>query len=80
MPFEDQAASFDRRAGLPPGVAAEVADAIAAAAEMSSGDVLLEIGVGTGEIGVHLAGLPIRYAGIDSAEAMLRAFLPDRVG
>jgi SAM-dependent methyltransferase len=34
----------------------------------------VELGAGTGEIGAHLARLPIRYLGLDSSPAMLDVF------
>ncbi|HKP96467.1 MAG TPA: class I SAM-dependent methyltransferase [Fibrobacteria bacterium] len=74
MLFEDQAERFDERAGLPAGVAEKAAAAVAALAGLGSADGLLEIGVGTGEIGLHLAALPLRYAGLDLSHAMLRVF------
>ena len=35
---------------------------------------MVELGAGTGEIGVHLARLPVRYIGLDSSPAMLDVF------
>jgi SAM-dependent methyltransferase len=37
-------------------------------------DLVLELGAGTGEIGVHLDRLPIRYLGVDASPAMLDQF------
>ena len=70
--FDAQAGSFDGRAGL----AAEVGRAVARAVgdALSPGEVILEIGAGTGEIGRHLAALPVRYLGVDDARAMLEVF------
>jgi len=39
-----------------------------------SDDLVLELGAGTGEIGAHLARLPVRYVGIDNSAAMLDVF------
>ena len=37
-------------------------------------DLVVELGAGTGEIGAHLARLPLRYVGLDSSPAMLDVF------
>jgi SAM-dependent methyltransferase len=37
-------------------------------------DLVVELGSGTGEIGAHLARLPVRYVGLDSSQAMLDVF------
>jgi len=43
-------------------------------AGLQTDDLVLELGVGTGEIGTHLARLPVRYVGIDNSAPMLQAF------
>ena len=56
--FDGQAQSFDRRAGLPPAAAEAVARAVAelaAAVNPEAGGLLMDLGAGTGEIGVQLA-------------------------
>ncbi len=65
---------YDARVGLPESVGAAVAAEIMACAELQTGDLVLELGAGTGEIGVHLARLPVRYVGLDSSPAMLDVF------
>ncbi len=84
--FDGQARGFDRRAGLPPAAAEAVARAVvelAAAASPEAGGLLLDLGAGTGEIGVQLArfardaapaGARQTYLGIDLSLAMLAAF------
>lgn len=72
--FDDQAGDFDRRAGLPAEVPERIAQAMAEMAGLADGDGLLEIGAGTGEIGVHLARLPGRYLGLDRSFPMLAVF------
>ena len=72
--FDDQAAGFDRRAGLPVEVAAEVARAVAGATSPVAGDVVFELGAGTGEVGRHLATLAGRYVGVDLSAPMLEVF------
>ena len=72
--FDQQAPGYDARVGLPESVGAAVAAEIMVCAELQTDDLVLELGVGTGEIGVHLARLPVRYVGLDSSQAMLDVF------
>jgi SAM-dependent methyltransferase len=76
--FDGQARGFDRRAGLPPAAAEAVARAVAELAVEANpvaGGVVLDLGAGTGEIGVQLAaGERLAYLGIDLSPAMLAAF------
>jgi SAM-dependent methyltransferase len=51
-----------------------VARAIVEQANAGADDLVLELGAGTGEIGVHLARVPVRYVGLDSSPAMLDVF------
>jgi len=51
-----------------------VASEIVACAGLQSDDLMLELGAGTGEIGTHLARLPVRYVGIDNSAPMLQLF------
>ena len=69
-----QASRYDARVGLPESVSAAVARAIVEQANAGADDLVLELGAGTGEIGVHLARLPVRYVGLDSSPAMLDLF------
>jgi ubiquinone/menaquinone biosynthesis C-methylase UbiE len=77
--FNQQAAHYDARVGLPEPVAAAVASEIMACAGMQTNDLVLELGAGTGEIGAHLARLPVRYVGIDNSAEMLQLFR-DKLG
>jgi ubiquinone/menaquinone biosynthesis C-methylase UbiE len=72
--FEEQARSYDARAGLPVTVGTAVATRIVDIAGACADDLIVELGAGTGEIGVHLASLPIRYVGLDASAAMLQVF------
>jgi ubiquinone/menaquinone biosynthesis C-methylase UbiE len=72
--FDAQASHYDARVGLPEPVSAAVARAIVEQANAGPGDLVLELGAGTGEIGVHLARLPVRYVCLDSSPAMLDVF------
>jgi SAM-dependent methyltransferase len=77
--FDQQAPGYDARVGLPEPVAAAVAAEIMACAGLQTEDLVLELGVGTGEIGMHLARLPVRYLGIDNSAEMLQLFR-DKLG
>jgi SAM-dependent methyltransferase len=55
-------------------VGAAVANAIVDWAGVGPGDLVVELGAGTGEIGVDLVRLPIRYVGLDNSPAMLDVF------
>jgi SAM-dependent methyltransferase len=72
--FDEQARSYDERAGIPATAAAAVARGIVDAAGACAGDLVVELGAGTGEIGIHLLGLPVRYVGLDASAAMLEVF------
>jgi SAM-dependent methyltransferase len=72
--FDQQAHRYDARAGLPTSVSAAVAQAIIERAGAGADDLVLELGAGTGEIGVHLARLPVQYVGLDASAAMLDVF------
>lgn len=71
--FDGQALDFDLRAGLPAGIARQVAAALAELAPEGSG-VILDLGAGTGQIGEHLAGGRSHYLGIDVSGPMLAVF------
>lgn len=71
--FDGQAVDFDLRAGLPIGVARQVAAAVAELAPTGSG-VILDLGAGTGQLGEHLAHGRSRYLGIDVSGPMLAVF------
>jgi ubiquinone/menaquinone biosynthesis C-methylase UbiE len=72
--FDPQASHYDARAGLPGSAGAAVAQAIVDGARVGEGDLVVELGAGTGELGTHLVPLPVRYVGIDSSRAMLDVF------
>lgn len=74
--FDEQAEQFEARAGLPEGVPEQVARAVYEYANLRPGDLLVEIGAGTGLIGQWLARQPIRYLGLDSSQPMLDVFAP----
>jgi ubiquinone/menaquinone biosynthesis C-methylase UbiE len=72
--FDDQAQRYDGRAGLPSNAGELVARSILRQASAEPGDLVIELGAGTGEIGLHLARLPIQYVGLDSSTPMLDLF------
>jgi SAM-dependent methyltransferase len=72
--FDQEAGRYDARVGLPATVGAAVAQAIADCAGVRADDLVVELGAGTGQIGVHLARLPLRYLGLDASAAMLDVF------
>ncbi len=76
--FDGQALDFDQRAGLPEGVAPQIAAALAELVPPGSG-VILDVGAGTGQIGEHLvrvrgARRQSRYVGMDVSGPMLAVF------
>lgn len=72
--FDEQALVYDARAGIPARAAHAVATVIVDRAGARADDLVVELGAGTGEIGVHFARLPIRYVGLDASPAMLDVF------
>lgn len=75
--FDEQGAGvFEARAGFPDGVAEQIADAVRARSGIGAGDLIVEIGAGTGLIGQWLARPPTRYLGLDNSQPMLDSFTP----
>jgi len=77
--FDAQAERFDRRAGLPPAVEEAVARRVLALPHrLDTGDLVVDLGAGTGEIGHPLAtaagALGLTYVGLDLSPAMLGRF------
>jgi SAM-dependent methyltransferase len=73
-PFDGQAADFDRRVGLPDAVCSAAADAVVTLAAARPGDLLVEIGAGTGLIGRWFLASPLRYMALDLSRGMLEVF------
>jgi ubiquinone/menaquinone biosynthesis C-methylase UbiE len=71
--FDDQAAMFDQRAGLPDEHCRAIAGAVARIGQLAPGDLILEVGPGTGRVGQWF-GPPTRYVGIDKSAGMLKQF------
>ena len=72
--FDEQAGSFDQRAGLPASASDSIAKELVQLAQIAPGDVVLEVGAGTGQIGLALCELPLCYVGFDASAAMLDVF------
>jgi 16S rRNA A1518/A1519 N6-dimethyltransferase RsmA/KsgA/DIM1 with predicted DNA glycosylase/AP lyase activity len=65
--FDEQAESFDQRAGLPATVPNSIAKELVRLAQIGAGDVVLEVGAGTGQIGLALCQHPLYYVAISRA-------------
>ena len=72
--FDMQATSFQARAGLPARVKSEVADAIIELGRLGAGRGVLDVGAGTGDVGLELVARGIGYIGLDASSAMLEQF------
>lgn len=73
-PFDAQAAEFERRVGLPEEVCREIAAAALGLAGARAGDLVVEIGAGTGMIGRWFPERGARYVGLDLSRGMLEVF------
>ncbi len=73
MRFDRQAEAFDRRAGLTDEACGKIARALIRLGDAAPGDLLVEVGAGTGQIGSRLPEA-VRYLGFDSSAAMLSIF------
>lgn len=73
-PFDGQAPDFDRRMGLPEADCRAIAAAALALAEVDTGDLVVEIGAGTGSIGRWFLDSAARYVGLDLSRGMLEVF------
>lgn len=71
--FDSQAAAFDLRAGLPEAVCREIARNLLEVAAVAPGELVVEIGAGTGQIGQWISA-PSRYVGFDLSCGMLNEF------
>lgn len=76
--FDGQAARFDQRAGLPREACREIANRALEIACAEPGDLVVEIGPGTGQIGQWYDDA-VRYIGVDLSAGMLKEFA-DRMG
>jgi ubiquinone/menaquinone biosynthesis C-methylase UbiE len=74
MWFDREAAKFDDSAGLAPEVGRSIAQAILKLGGCKSDDIILDVGAGTGSVGLHFAALPTHYLGLDRSGPMLEIF------
>lgn len=71
--FDSQAGLFEQRAGLPDDCCRDIASKVIEIGEAKPGDLIVEIGSGTGQIGEWFKS-PVRYAGLDFSAGMLKEF------
>ena len=71
--FDGQAQAFDQRAGLEPAQCREIAAAVLELGDVGAAGLVVEVGAGTGQIGVWLAAAR-RYLGFDLSNGMLQRF------
>ncbi|HYO90382.1 MAG TPA: class I SAM-dependent methyltransferase, partial [Pyrinomonadaceae bacterium] len=69
----DDPARFEQRAGLPEDYCRRIASAVLEIGEIESGDLIVEIGPGAGQVGQWI-GAPARYVGLDLSREMLKQF------
>lgn len=74
MLYDDQATTFDDRAGIPSEAVTSIADALFGIANPHEGDRWLEIGAGTGLLSIAILERPIVYTGFDRSPEMIRVF------
>jgi len=72
--FDHEAAGYDSRSGIPAGARTKIVQALAGIAGLHLGDVLLELGAGTGQLGAVFPALGVRYVGLDLSAPMLDVF------
>jgi len=71
--FDSQAGLFEQRAGLPEDCGRDIASQVIEIGEAKPGDLIVEIGCGTGQIGEWFKA-PVRYVGLDLSAGMLKEF------
>ena len=74
MLYDDQAAAFDARAGVPADAAEAVARELVALTGLAAGQTVLDVGCGTGSVTRPLLRSRVRYVGFDRSPAMLEVF------
>jgi len=72
--YDDQASRFDERVGLLDDAVTAFTSAIMDEGKAGPGQLVVEIGAGTGRLGAALIVAGVRYIGIDSSGAMLERF------
>jgi len=74
MNFDRVAGVYDQTRGLPPGVPEQIASRIAAVTASTPETRFLELGVGTGRIGLPFVQQGYSYTGVDISEEMMEQF------
>jgi ubiquinone/menaquinone biosynthesis C-methylase UbiE len=69
--YDDQARNYDDRAGIPEEAIIDIVEMIEMIDGLTSGKTVLEPGVGTGLITIHLLKAAIEYTGFDRSPEML---------
>ena len=72
--FDQEAASYDARSGIPAEHRPAIVRALAELSGITSGDIILELGAGTGQLGACFPALGVHYVGLDSSAPMLDVF------
>lgn len=72
--FDAQANGYDQRTNLTQRDCREVVQTVLAIAKVQPGDLVVEVGAGTGQIGQEFAHSPVQYIGFDLSQAMLQEF------
>jgi len=72
--FDQQANTYDQRVGLPKQDCHQIVQAILCLTQAEPGDLVVEVGAGTGQIGQWFAHSPVQYLGFDLSEGMLDVF------
>lgn len=71
MSFDRVARIYDATRGLPADVSVQVTDAVLAAVAATPATRFLEVGIGTGRIGLPIAARGVSYTGVDISVEML---------
>ena len=72
--FDREAATYDARAGIPVEQRSAIVAALVTMSGLTRGDVLLELGAGTGQLGMCFPAFGVRYVGLDASAEMLDVF------
>jgi ubiquinone/menaquinone biosynthesis C-methylase UbiE len=72
--FDHEAQTYDSRSGIPVDKRSEIVRSLTKLTGVAAGDVLLELGAGTGQLGACFPALGLRYVGLDASAPMLEVF------